>query len=67
MSARIVIEGRWCLTEDDRLVPEGDPDARWFWAGDGQEVDAAECERLGYGAKQAPPAKNKMRRPGANK
>jgi hypothetical protein len=70
MSAHVVIEGRWCLTEDsDRIVPEGSSEARWLWAVDGAEMPQAECERVGYGVKQAPaPTANKrLRRSSENK
>jgi hypothetical protein len=64
MSAHVVIKGRWCLTEDGKLVPEGDPNARWLWGVDGQEIPDAECKKVGYGeAKMGPVAENKIRRP----
>jgi hypothetical protein len=34
-------------TEDDRIVPEGDPAARWLFAGAGAEIPAADAARYG--------------------
>lgn len=68
MSAHVVIQGRWCLTEDGKVVPEGDPDARWLWAIHGQEMPEDECKRVGYGIKLGRVADNKqIRRPRGNK
>jgi hypothetical protein len=48
MADKVVIDRRWCLTEDkSRVVEENDPAARWLWAIPGHIVDRAEAERLG--------------------
>jgi hypothetical protein len=59
---------RLCLTEDERLVPEGDPDARWLFCVPGQEIPRAEAERYGMVKKKAAakPA-DKAAKPPANK
>lgn len=41
------VEERLYRTEDDRIVPAGDPDARWLYAVPGRLVPMAEAE--GYG------------------
>jgi len=49
-------------TEDDRIVPEGDPDARWLFAAAGTEISAADAAKYGLGttepasAAEEPPA-----------
>lgn len=73
MSANVVIKGRWCLTGDGKLVPEGDPEARWLWAIDGQEIPEDEAKAVGYGVKPAVKqgrftnTSNKQLRPQSNK
>ena len=42
------------LTEDDRIVQEDDPEARWLYAVPGQEIPLAEAERYGLVGKAAP-------------
>lgn len=67
MSEKIEITDRWCLTEDrKRVVPEGDPEARWLHWIPGDEVPLEEAQRLGA-VKAAKPAANKMRKPPRNK
>lgn len=41
---------RLCRTEDDRLVPESDPDARWLHCVPGQRIRRSELERFGIKA-----------------
>ena len=39
------VKERLYLTEDDRVVPDGDPDVRWLFAALGTEItDAAAAE-----------------------
>lgn len=38
---------RLCRTEDDRLVPEGDPAARWLYTVPGRMIPRAEAEKYG--------------------
>lgn len=38
---------RLCLTEDDRLVPEGDPDGRWLYCVPGRMIPRDEAEKYG--------------------
>lgn len=45
--AMFTVQERLCLTEDDRIVLEGDLDARWLYAIPGQEIPLAEAERYG--------------------
>lgn len=41
------ITERLYLTEDDRVVPDGHPDARWLWATPGQRIRLSEAKRRG--------------------
>lgn len=44
----VTVDQHWYLTEDkNRVVPEGDPAARWLWATPGMEVPRAEAVKLG--------------------
>jgi len=43
-------------TEDDRIVPEGDPDARWLFASAGTEISAADAAKYGLDAAAEPAA-----------
>lgn len=64
MSGRVVIDRRLCLTEDGkRVVPEGDPEARWLWAIPGQSVDREEAERLGAISPPTPEPKTSVEPP----
>lgn len=47
------VKERLALTEDERLVPEEDPEARWLYAIPGQEIPLAEAERYGLVKKRA--------------
>lgn len=38
---------RLCLTEDDKLVPEGDPEGRWLYCIPGRMIPRAEAEKYG--------------------
>lgn len=70
MQDMVTIDRRLYRTEDDRLVPEGDPAARWLWSIPGTRKPRAEAERLGAlkpEAKQEAPKQNKARRPAGNK
>lgn len=50
----VTVDRHWYLTEDkDRVVPEGNPAARWLWATPGMDVPRGDAERLG--AVDAPP------------
>jgi uncharacterized membrane protein len=40
-------DARLWRTEDDRLVPEGDPDARFLFCSPGDEIPDEEAERYG--------------------
>lgn len=56
MADKVIIDRRWCLTEDkSRVVDENDPQARWLWAIPGHVVDRAEAERLGALKAPEPP------------
>lgn len=41
------VKERLALTEDDRLVPEGDPDARWLFAIPGRPIPMADAIKYG--------------------
>lgn len=44
----VKVDRHWYLTEDkDRVVPEGDPAARWLWATPDMDVPRTDAERLG--------------------
>lgn len=44
----VEVDARLCLTEDgERLVPEGDPDARWLFCTPGQKIPRREAEKYG--------------------
>jgi len=44
----VVVDQHWYLTGDkSRVVPEGDPGARWLWAAPGDAVPRGEALRLG--------------------
>lgn len=76
-SGVIVADKRLYLTEDDRLVEEGHPDARWLWCTPGMQVPREQAERYGLtggpddaGKDEEPdeaPEQPKARRPAANK
>ena len=42
-----IITERLCLTEDGKLVPEGDPRGRWFYAAPGREIPDEEAAKYG--------------------
>lgn len=52
---------RLCLTEDERLVSEGDPAGRWLYAIPGQKIPMAEAIR--YGLVDGPPSESKVEEP----
>lgn len=77
-AGHVIATARLCRTEDDRLVPDTDPDARWLYCIPGMAIPRAEAERYGLlaeadqpgtqAAEDAPeePATKRGRRP-ANK
>lgn len=46
-AGHVVATARLCRTEDDRLVLDTDPDARWLYCVPGQPIPRAEAERYG--------------------
>lgn len=71
-SGVVGVERRLYLTEDDRLVEEGDPDGRWLWCTPGMQVPREQAERYGLLKEPEPepdeaPEPPKARRPAANK
>lgn len=52
------VSERLAKTEDDRVVPESDPDARWLYAIPGHEIPLEEAERYGL-IKAGEPAEDK--------
>jgi hypothetical protein len=46
-AGHVVATARLCLTEDDRLVPDTDPDARWLFCVPGFPIKRADAERYG--------------------
>lgn len=43
----VTATARLCLTEDDRLVPDTDTDARWLFCVPGARIPRAKAERYG--------------------
>lgn len=77
-SGHVVATARLCLTEDGRLVPDTDPDARWLFCVPGAAISRTEAERYGLlsepepepepePAKAKPSAPNKARGRAADK
>jgi hypothetical protein len=59
---------RLCLTEDqERLVPESDPDARWLFCAVGARISKADAERYGLVKAKAKPQDKAVRAPQADK
>lgn len=60
------VQERLALTEDDRLVPEDHPDARWLYAVPGRMIPMDEAIRYGLARaleqKADPQAKKPLRR-----
>lgn len=48
---------RLCLTEDGRLVPENDPEARWLFCVPSTRIRRSDMDR--YGLKQRGPSEDK--------
>lgn len=46
-AGHVIATARLCRTEDDRLVPDSDPDARWLYCIPGTAIPRAEAERYG--------------------
>lgn len=65
----VEINERLFLTADEKVVPEGHPDAAFLWASPGDEVDDDEADRVGYkpAKKAAKKSSNKATRPAGNK
>lgn len=67
----VVAQERLCKTEDGRLVPEGDPDARWFYCIKGARIPVGDAVAGGLvteaAEKSAPAAQNKQRKPQGDK
>lgn len=55
---------RLCLTEDDRLVPEGDPAGRWLYCIPGRMIPRAEAEKYGLLQSADDPAPESADEPG---
>lgn len=53
------VKERLCLTEDDKLVPEGEPEARWLFAIPGDEIPVDQAERYGLLKSPAKPTAEK--------
>lgn len=51
-AGHVIAMARLCLTEDDRLVPDTDPDARWLFCVPGAAIKRSDAER--YGLLDAP-------------
>lgn len=64
----MTIPGRrlWLTADRDRVVEDGDPDAKVLWCTEDDEVPLEEAERLGA-VKAAKPGANKARKPGEDK
>ncbi|WP_405149444.1 hypothetical protein OG589_14545 [Sphaerisporangium sp. NBC_01403] len=43
----VTATARLCLTEDDRLVKDTDPDARWLYCVPGARISRKDAERYG--------------------
>lgn len=43
----VIATARLCLTEDDRLVEDTDPNARWLFCVPGSPIKRADAERYG--------------------
>ncbi|NJP24454.1 hypothetical protein FLW53_09580 [Microbispora sp. SCL1-1] len=52
-AGHVIATARLCRTEDDRLVPDSDPDARWLYCTPGTPIPRAEAERYGLLKAQA--------------
>ncbi len=54
------VDKRLYLTGDDRVVPDGDPDARWLYAVPGKRIPLEDAEKYGLvgGADEAPDAES---------
>lgn len=59
---QVEIQDRLCLTEDERLVPEGDPDGRWLYAVPGQRVPLSEAVKYGLVKGEKKPGADKSRK-----
>ncbi len=50
----MIVKERLYLTEDDEVVAEGHPDARWLFEAEGTEITAEAAERYGLTKAQKP-------------
>ena len=50
----IIVDARLCLTEEDTLVPEGDPAGRWLFTIPGRRVSMADAVKYGLVAEAEP-------------
>lgn len=59
----------WLTAAKDRLVEDGDPDARFLFCVPGRQVAVSELERLGanFGTKQRSKTEDKSRKKADNK
>lgn len=62
----VEVDVRLCRTEDDRLVEETNPEARWLYCIPGQKIPKDEAIKYGLIKEQKPPA-NKARKASENK
>lgn len=63
-SGTFVIDKRLYLTEDEqRLVEEGHPEARWLWCTPGMHVPREQAQRYGLLAEPEPEAETPKARP----
>ncbi|MFI7643736.1 hypothetical protein [Nonomuraea sp. NPDC049400] len=79
-SGVVTVDKRLYLTEDDRLVEEGNPDGRWLWCTPGMPIPREQAQHYGLldepepevaaeseQEEEQPPAQPKRRVPAANK
>lgn len=64
-SGHVVATARLCLTEDDRLVLDTDPDARWLFCVPGVPISRGLAERYGLLAEPDPEPEPAKARPAA--
>lgn len=50
---------RLYLTEDDKVVSEGDPDARWLYAVPGKRIPMSEAKKAGLVKSRKPKSDKK--------
>lgn len=57
----MILDKHWWKTEDDRLVPDGDPDARFLAYPKHTEIPDATARKLGILRDEEPAAKAKAK------